>query len=33
VPGGTTPDQVVERFEADKKAFAEAVAIMGLKPE
>jgi tripartite-type tricarboxylate transporter receptor subunit TctC len=33
VPGGTTPDQVVERFKADKKAFAEAVAIMGLKPE
>ena len=33
VPGGTTPAQVAERFKADKKAFAEAVEIMGLKPE
>jgi len=33
VPGGTTPAQVAERFKADKKAFAEAVQIMGLKPE
>jgi tripartite-type tricarboxylate transporter receptor subunit TctC len=33
VPGGTTPTQVAERFKADKKAFAEAVEIMGLKPE
>ncbi len=33
VPGGTTPAQVVERFKADKKAFADAVHIMGLKPE
>jgi tripartite-type tricarboxylate transporter receptor subunit TctC len=33
VPGGTTPAQVVERFKADKKAFAEAVELMGLKPE
>jgi hypothetical protein len=33
VPGGTMPAQVVERFKADKKAFAEAVAVMGLRPE
>jgi tripartite-type tricarboxylate transporter receptor subunit TctC len=33
VPGGTTPAQVAERFKADRKAFAEAVEIMGLKPE
>jgi tripartite-type tricarboxylate transporter receptor subunit TctC len=33
VPGGTTPAQVAERFKADKKAFAEAVELMGLKPE
>jgi tripartite-type tricarboxylate transporter receptor subunit TctC len=33
VPGGTTPAQVAERFKADKQAFAEAVRIMGLKPE
>jgi tripartite-type tricarboxylate transporter receptor subunit TctC len=33
VPGGTTPAQVAERFKADKRAFAEAVQIMGLKPE
>ena len=33
VPGGTTPAQVVERFKADRKAFAEAVELMGLKPE
>jgi len=33
VPGGTTPAQVVERFKVDKKAFAEAVELMGLKPE
>jgi tripartite-type tricarboxylate transporter receptor subunit TctC len=33
VPGGTTPDQVAERFKADKKAFAEAVGMIGLKPE
>ena len=33
VPGGTTPAQVAERFKADKKAFAEAVKIMRLKPE
>jgi tripartite-type tricarboxylate transporter receptor subunit TctC len=32
-PGGTTPAQVAERFKADKRAFAEAVQIMGLKPE
>jgi tripartite-type tricarboxylate transporter receptor subunit TctC len=33
VPGGTTPDQVAERFKVDKKAFAEAVGMIGLKPE
>jgi tripartite-type tricarboxylate transporter receptor subunit TctC len=33
VPGGTKPEQVAERFKADRAAFAEAVAIMGLKPE
>jgi tripartite-type tricarboxylate transporter receptor subunit TctC len=33
VPGGTTPAQVAERFKSDKKAFAEAVELMGLKPE
>jgi tripartite-type tricarboxylate transporter receptor subunit TctC len=33
VPGGTTPAQVAERFKADKKAFADAVQIMGLTPE
>jgi tripartite-type tricarboxylate transporter receptor subunit TctC len=33
VPGGTTPAQVAERFKADKKVFADAVQIMGLKPE
>jgi hypothetical protein len=33
VPGGTTPDQVAERFKADKKAFAEAVGVILLKPE
>jgi len=33
VPGGTTPAQVAERFKADRKAFADAVQIMGLKPE
>ena len=33
VPGGTTPAQVAERFKADKKAFADAVHLMGLKPE
>ena len=33
VPGGTAPAQVAERFKADKQAFAEAVKIMGLKPE
>ena len=33
VPGGTTPDQVAERFKADKEAFAEAVEMIGLKPE
>jgi hypothetical protein len=33
VPGGTIPDQVAERFKADKQAFAEAVEMIGLKPE
>ena len=33
VPGGTTPAQVAERFKADRKVFADAVQIMGLKPE
>jgi tripartite-type tricarboxylate transporter receptor subunit TctC len=33
VPGGTTPAQVAERFKADRELFAEAVRIMGLKPE
>jgi len=33
VPGGTTPAQVAERFKADRKAFADAVQIMGLRPE
>jgi hypothetical protein len=33
VPGGTIPDQVAERFKTDKQAFAEAVEMIGLKPE
>ncbi len=33
VPGGTTPAQVAERFKVDKEAFAEAVELLGLKPE
>jgi tripartite-type tricarboxylate transporter receptor subunit TctC len=33
VPGGTTPAHVAERFKVDKKAFADAVQIMGLTPE
>jgi hypothetical protein len=30
---GTTPAQVAEQFKVNKQAFAEAVRIMGLKPE
>ena len=33
VPGGTTPAQVIERFKADKQNFADAVRVMGIKPE
>jgi hypothetical protein len=33
VPGGTMPAQVAERFKADRKVFADAVQIMGRKPE
>jgi hypothetical protein len=33
VPGGTTPAQVAERFKADKRIFADAAKVMGIKPE
>ncbi len=33
VPGGTTPAEVAERFKADKQAFADAVKVIGIKPE